>query len=190
MIQYDNWSGNVTADYHVTINDNVANYFTVHIQVDPGYQADVLAFGFNNGDRYNSSADLGFTAVSPTASGYATGYPEFFFDTASCGTGCNWNGVVSAFDTVIKLQSPGAGNGIWEDITFRITRLATDSLALFGTVGLRSQSVGTDACTSCSGSDKAFAAVSPPTQVPEPSTSSLLIGALLAFAAIRRRTTA
>src|SRR5258705_214676 len=56
LIQYDNWSGNVTADYHVTINDDIANFFTVRIQVDPGYQADVLAFGFNNGDRYNSSA--------------------------------------------------------------------------------------------------------------------------------------
>ena len=150
----------------------------------------MLAFGFDNGDRYNNSADLGFTAVTPTASGYETGYPEFFFDTASCGTGCNWNGVVGAFDTVIKLQSPGAGNGIWEDITFRITRLAIDSLAMFGTVGLRAQSVGTDPCTSCGGSDKAYAAVSPPTQVPEPSASSLLIGALLAFAVIRRRTTA
>ena len=109
LIQYDNWSGNVTADYHVTINDDTANYFTVHIQVDPGYQANVLAFGFNNGDRYNSIADLGFTAVSPNAASYDTGYPEFFFDTNDCAMGCNWNGVVSAFDTIIKLQSTGAG---------------------------------------------------------------------------------
>ncbi len=67
VIQYDNWSGNVTADYHVTINDDTANFFTVRIQVDPGYQADVLAFGFDNGDRYNIVADLGFTPVSPGA---------------------------------------------------------------------------------------------------------------------------
>ena len=174
LIQYDNWSGNVTADYHVTINDDTANYFTVHIQVDPGYQANVLAFGFNNGDRYNSIADLGFTAVNPTAASYDTGYPKFFFDTNDCGMGCNWNGVVSAFDTIIKLQSTGAADGLWEDITFRITRLATDSLSLFGTVGLRSQTVGTEPCTSetCNGSDKAYAAVSPPTQVPSPTQQS------------------
>jgi hypothetical protein len=98
----------------------------------------------------------------------------------------------AGFDTIIKLQSPGAANGIWEDITFRLTRLTTDSLALFGTVGLRAQSVGTDPCTgdSCGGSDKAYAAVSPPTQVPEPSTLSLLAGALLMLAFRRRRATA
>ena len=189
VIQYDNWSGNVTADYHVTINDDTADYFTVRIQVDPGYQADVFAFGFDNGDRYNTVADLGFTPVSPGAADYATGYPQFYFDTGSCGTGCNWNGAVSAFDTIIKLQAPGAANGIWEDITFQITRLATDSLSLFGTVGLRAQSVGTDPCTgdSCSGSDKAYAAVSPPTRVPEPGTLSLLVGSLVMFAFMRRR---
>ena len=192
LIQYDNWSGNVTADYHVTIDDNTANFFTVHIQVNPGYQADVLAFGFDNGDRYQNEADLGFTAVSPNSSAYATDYPEFYFDTGSCGTGCNWNGVVSAFDTIIKLQSTGAANGIWEDVTFRITRLATDSLSLFGTVGLRSQSVGTDPCTSgaCTGSDKAYAAASPPTSVPEPNALTLLLGSLLVFAFMRRRAAA
>ncbi len=97
--------------------------------------------------------------------------------------------MVSAFDTIIKLQSPGAANGIWEDITFRITCLASDSLSLFGTVSLRAQSVGTDPCIgrSCGGSDKAYAAVSPPTQVPEPGTLSLLIGSLAMCAFMRHR---
>ena len=168
VVTFDDWGGNVSADYTLTIRDDVTlNKFTIQADVDAGFTAAMLAIAFDVASPFDY--DAGNLGLENAAPGPAT--PAF--DTTVCNPsqGCNFNGATSdPFDVIVRFAAQG--NGV-ASASFEIANLGGMTVNDFTRVGIRAQDTGPVECLrlrNCD-SDKA---ISPP-PVPEP-TTLLLVG--------------
>lgn len=112
-----NWDYN-TADevaWRVEIDDDTAGVLTVSIGIDFGSTStgDILGFGFD-------TTLTGLTFPDFTGSDLNG---SFETDSRSCGSGCNFNGAVSAseaFDYVVGFGSTGSSGGLLTSTSFTI----------------------------------------------------------------------
>lgn len=171
MVTFDDWGGNVSADYTLTIDDNTAGKFTFDATVEAGFTAKMLAIAFNVSGAFDyTSLNLGLMNVS-------TGLGTVAFDTTVCDSnqGCNFNGATSdPFDVIVRFAVQGNGVG---SASFEIAKLTGMTVDDFTRVGIRAQDTGPIGCVALNNcnSDKAIA----PPPVPEPATLLLLSSGLL-----------
>ncbi|MDS4071033.1 MAG: PEP-CTERM sorting domain-containing protein [Candidatus Competibacter sp.] len=196
-VTYNTWTSNENpnGNYILTVTD-IGTQFNWNLTVNP-WNAEALGLfvDLGNADVPDPSG-VSLTDVNPA--GQVTVYAT---DTTSdvCGEGCNLNGLSPPlmggdWELVFRLGAQGY-DGIqtfsWTTPNFGLTESA------FGVVGIRAQQLctGTQATlppdTNCTGSDKVYGSpgtpTTPPTGIPEPTTSALLGLGMLALGAIRRR---
>lgn len=174
VTNWDHDSGSTAADYTLSITESMGR-FDFMLSVDMGFTADLLALGLNGPDYDATNLDAMGTDIT-----------GFFFDTNSCGMGCNFNADIDpgSFDVIIRFGTQGMGGGGLLSTSFSIAANGF-SLDDFTDFGVRSQTSGVAGCVkddddeevvallsvrpTC-GSDKAFGAV---TSVPVPESGAL-----------------
>ena len=146
---FEDWEGNVSADYTLTIDDRTPDRFSFHVDVNPDSEADMLAIGFDvDGPPEYDDANLDLMGGPGLSAA---------FDTTVChpNQGCNFNGAVDGpFDVVVRFARQGKGVS---SVDFSIARPNGLTIETFSRVGIRAQNTGPEGCSttnSCS-SDKA-----------------------------------
>ncbi|MBY4891711.1 VPLPA-CTERM sorting domain-containing protein [Rhodobacteraceae bacterium N5(2021)] len=186
----------------VTINDSVANQFAVTIALGAGDVGTLGGVFFDVAAPTTSVNGTTYLAVAPTAAALsvsnftyhtdANGFTAHGISTGLCSNNTNLNGFggsLPLFEIAVCYRSTGNPNGRPTNGLTSVSFIISDATGLltldqFQGVGLRYQQASTR-----SGSDKLFG-VLPPSPVPLPAGGFLLLGALGALSARRRRATA